>query len=196
MVRKINKKVLVMILCCVFVICGMITGFFILRNVMYEEGYVGGVTREQYDRLQAAIFPNEPEILESMSDVRRRNAWIFLNGMEEAGFSGNSPPGYSGILSVAVRLDMLDIGEIVDFKIVEEVECELGFHLMGLFIAQIINQDGDVYYVQYFRSEGLGPIRKDSIDGKIIYSLFTHTIGDEGIYERPLPRGFVVCDEE
>ena len=196
MVKKIYKKVLVLILCCVFVISGIITGFFILRNSMYEERDVGGLTREQYDRLQAAIRPDDPEVLESMSDVRRRNAWIFLNGMEEAGFKENTPPGYSGVLSVALILYMLDIGEIVDFKIVELEECESGHDLWGYFIAQITDQDGQVCYVWYYQITGPGIFRKDSIDGKTSYSRFTHAIIDGRIYERKYPRGPVIRDVE
>ena len=196
MAEQLNKKVIVLILCCVFVICGMITGYFILRNVMYEEGDVGGVTREQYDLLQAAIAPDEPEVLESMSDVERRNAWIFLNGMEEAGFNENTPPGYSGVLCVAVILDMLGIGEIVDFKIVELEECESGFNIMGWFVAQITDQDGQVYYVWYYQGNNSFIVREGSKNGKTIYSIHTHAIIDDRIYEREYLRGPVIRDEE
>ena len=128
-----------------------------------------------------------------MSDVERRNAWIFLNGMEEAGFNENTLPGESGVLSVAIRLDMLGIGEIVDFKIVELEECESGFNIMGWFVAQITDQDGQVYYVWYYQGNRPIIVRKD---GKTIYSRFTHAIIDDRIYERKYPRGPVIRDEE
>ena len=190
MARTLKKKMLILILCCVFVISGMITGFFILRNGTYEGEVrvVEELTREQYEFLQAAVLPGE---FEEMSDVERRNAWIFLNGMEEVGFNENVGSSGSGVAFAAWILDMLDIGEIVDFKIVEEVECEDGINLWGWFIAQIINQDGDVYYVQYFRTCGEIVVRKD---GKRIYSRHTHIIFDGQIYEREYPRGPAIRD--
>ena len=119
------------------------------------------LTEQQYQLLEDSILLTE---LEDMSNIRRRNAWIFLNAMAEIGFVEGRYPGQSSVSRATWVLDVLGVGEI------QELE--------------IVNYENDIY----------DPDRgKYGVNGQLIWDVVMHHITEDGqICEREYPRGPVI----
>ena len=190
MVKKMNKKVIIVILACVLVI-GLIIGvaFLLMRSnggptpsptptPPVEIIEVPPLAEEQYELLMAFTLDSE---FRRMDSVEKHNAVVFLEAMKDIGFVENRSPGESGVPSAVFVLKVLEVGRIDEFTIVAE-EKDLGTpSVLGWFLGRIENQDGEIFYMFYDQTWGLGSVHKDSEDGERIYSPLIHIIIDNEI---------------
>lgn len=173
MVKK-NKKMLI-ILAFILLILAVTATFFLIRN----EGNMT-LTQEQYQLLKDSILPLS---LQQMNATERYNAWTILNSMRNIEFSENRSSGESGVSLATWILEMLNVGEIKDFVVVEKnVECAA--NVSGIFVATFVSEGGDTYYIWYHQTWGLQAIVKGSRNGEIVYDRIFHTIVDGRIVER------------
>ena len=198
MVKKLNKKMIVLIVVCALITGGSIASIFILRSdthsaTLPNEGEASTMTEEQYKLLHESILPIE---FEQMSQTERRNAWLFLSTMAEMNFVENRAPGESGVSLATWILDLLGVGEISEFVVVDEVEDDGGYNVNAWFTARITNQEGEIYYIRYFQTQGLGFVNKGSVDGELLYSPVFHAIVDGQIFEREYPRGPAIIPDQ
>ena len=149
------------------------------------------LTEEQYQLLESSI---NSESFEQMNDIKRKNAWLFLNAMAEIGFVEGRYPGQSRVGLATRILELLGVGEIQELEIVnyenDIYDPDRGtYGVNGYFIARIVGENDLIYYVHYFQTGGIGIVFKDRDNGEIIYNRALHTIIDGRLCKREYPRG-------
>jgi len=183
-----NKKTVVIILICVLVISLGIAGILYLMNDRSYNTLENGedemtlLTEEQNQLLKDSIFHGQ---FEQMNEIERKSAWLILNAMAEINFIENTYPGESGVANAVRVLGLLGIETIEEITIVrvnEDVD-----DLARTFVARIINEKNEPYYILYNRTWNLEMVTKGSERGEIIYSSATHIIIDGQVRLR---RGF------
>ena len=178
-----NKKIILVIMIIVLFLVGIAIGAGIVYLITREEDYVPDVyiaatvpiTEEQYQVLSENILSGQ---LEEMSSIRRRNAWLLLDAMAEIEFVEGRPQGQSGLGLATAILDLAGIGEIEEIIVVDTWLQFPDDSVTGLTL-QIINLEGNVYYLRYHRTWGLEVLRRGSIDGEELFSPSNHTLIEE-----------------
>jgi len=173
----------------ILLIVTALTIFFIVRNNSEVEDFMG-LTREQHQLLVNSILPVS---LESMNEVEVKNAFTILDAMREIGFVENRSPGESGVSLTTWILEMLELGEIRDFAIVEN-NSEGPGSVRGHFIARFSCENDEEYYMFYNKTWGLQWVRRGDRRGEAVFDSHLHFIDDGRIVERENPHGGMEVD--
>jgi hypothetical protein len=155
------------------------------------------LTEEEYQLLEDSIIP---ESLEQMNDIERRNAYLILDAMAEIDFVENRAQGQSGVGFATRILDLLGVGEIQALEIVSydngiQESSAKASGVGGHFNSRIVGENGQIYYMYYNQTWGIGIVRKESEDGEMIYNSALPTLYEGRLCEREYPRGpFIDCE--
>jgi len=198
-----NKKVILVILICLVIISLGVVGAFYLINeengmaparergeiTLEREGDEVLLTEEQYQLVKDSITQRQ---FERMSDIERKSTWLLLNAMSEIDFVENAQPGESLAATAVIILGVLGVEAIEEITIIEVAE---NVHFVDrTFMARIISDNNEIYYILYDPTWGLQMVIKDSEDGEIIFSRLTHIIIDGEVHERV--HGGIISEEE
>ena len=129
------------------------------------------VTEEQYQILRASILQ-----IDDMNNIRRRNAWLMLEAMQEVEFIENVGQGQSRVGFATRIFELWEIGEIDELVVVRIDRGTHGFN--DALVMRIKSMENNIYYITYDQNRGLGRITRDSEDGERIYSRALLTVVD------------------
>ena len=136
------------------------------------------LSAEKYQLLENSILEAE---LNHMNDIRFKNAWLILSLMEEIGFEEAGPPGQSAAGFVTRILEFLDVGVLQEVEFVRIDREERA--LRNILIMRVTNGEGDIYYLWFDQTTGLGMVKRGSEQGEIVYTSTSHRLHEGQLCE-------------
>ncbi|MCL2354676.1 MAG: hypothetical protein FWC68_02110 [Oscillospiraceae bacterium] len=192
MVTMNRKMFLIVLICIIIISVGIVVAFYLineeevmpLEDRRKSEKLINDedemlLTEEQQQLLKDSILQ---ELFEEMNNRQRKSAWMLLNAMDEVDFVEHTHPGESGVFNVMWILGMLGIELIGEIEIVSYDNDDIVIlgegpsNVLGYFVARIIVENGEIYYLHYHQTLGLQMVIKGSEDGKLLYSPISHSI--------------------
>ena len=180
-----DKKVVLAILLGVVII-----GFsvIIISQLTERSGYLAVVRinteipldDEQNQLLTDSILPSQ---LMELDEIEYRNAWLLLEAMRQIGFEEGRPAGQSGVALAARILYLLELGGFREVAVVQVISSHIS--PMSDLVLRAINTEGEIYYIRYNRTWGLGSVTGGAISvlegGEAIFIRWiTHAFDFEG----------------